>query len=56
MFAYERYNNGEMSDYIPTEEELAAARLTAIFPVFTSFICSSFLQDKNETDVIVLSA
>ena len=24
MFAYERYNNGEMSDYIPTEEELAA--------------------------------
>jgi tryptophan synthase beta chain len=24
MFAYEKYNNGEMSDYIPTEEELAA--------------------------------
>ena len=23
MFAYERYNNGEMSDYIPTDEELA---------------------------------
>ena len=24
MFAYERFNNGEMSDYIPTDEELAA--------------------------------
>ncbi len=24
MFAYGKYNNGEMSDYIPTEEELAA--------------------------------
>lgn len=24
MFAYERFNNGEMSDYIPTDEDLAA--------------------------------
>jgi tryptophan synthase beta chain len=23
MFAYERFNNGEMSDYIPTDEEIA---------------------------------
>ena len=23
MVAYERYNNGEMTDYIPTDEELA---------------------------------
>ena len=23
MFAYERYNNGEMTDYIPTEADLA---------------------------------
>ncbi|MBQ2846012.1 MAG: pyridoxal-phosphate dependent enzyme, partial [Firmicutes bacterium] len=23
MYAYERFNNGEMGDYIPTEEELA---------------------------------
>ena len=23
MVAYEKYNNGEMSDYIPTDEELA---------------------------------
>ncbi|MCR5797899.1 MAG: TrpB-like pyridoxal phosphate-dependent enzyme [Eubacterium sp.] len=25
MFAYEKFNNGEMSDYIPTDEELAKA-------------------------------
>ena len=25
MVAYEKYNNGEMSDYIPTDEDLAAA-------------------------------
>ena len=24
LFAYERFNNGEMTDYIPTDEELAA--------------------------------
>ncbi|MBQ3584347.1 MAG: TrpB-like pyridoxal-phosphate dependent enzyme, partial [Lachnospiraceae bacterium] len=24
MVAYERFNNGEMSDYIPTDEELQA--------------------------------
>ena len=24
MVAYEKYNNGEMADYIPTDEELAA--------------------------------
>ena len=23
MVAYEKFNNGEMSDYIPTDEELA---------------------------------
>ena len=23
LVAYEKYNNGEMSDYIPTDEELA---------------------------------
>ena len=23
MTAYEKYNNGEMSDYIPTDEDLA---------------------------------
>ena len=23
MFAYQRYNDGEMSDYIPTDEEIA---------------------------------
>ena len=23
MVAYEKYNNGEMSDYIPTDEDLA---------------------------------
>ena len=26
MFAYEKFHNGEMNDYIPTEEELAACR------------------------------
>ena len=26
MLAYEKYNNGVMSDYVPSEEELAAAR------------------------------
>lgn len=25
MFAYEKFNNGEMSDYIPTDEEIAAS-------------------------------
>ena len=25
MIAYQRYNDGEMSDYIPTDEELAQA-------------------------------
>lgn len=25
MYAYERFNNGEMTDYIPTDEELAAS-------------------------------
>lgn len=32
MIAYQRYNDGEMSDYIPTDEELAqaAARLPKI--------------------------
>ena len=24
MVAYEKYNNGEMSDYIPTDEDLEA--------------------------------
>jgi tryptophan synthase beta chain len=28
MFAYERFNNGEMTDYIPTDEEIAKAALT----------------------------
>ena len=23
MFAYERFNNGQMTDYVPTEEDLA---------------------------------
>ena len=26
MFAYEKYHNGEMSDYVPSEEELAVCR------------------------------
>ena len=26
MFAYEKYHNGEMSDYVPSEEELAGCR------------------------------
>ena len=25
MYAYQRYNDGEMSDYVPTDEELAAS-------------------------------
>ena len=25
MVAYEKFNDGEMSDYIPTDEELAAS-------------------------------
>ena len=25
MFAYQRFNDGEMSDYIPTDEEIAKA-------------------------------
>lgn len=25
MVAYEKYNNGEMTDYIPTDEELEAS-------------------------------
>ena len=25
MFAYQRYNDGEMTDYIPTDEEIAKA-------------------------------
>ena len=25
MFAYQRYNDGEMQDYIPTDEEIAKA-------------------------------
>ncbi len=28
MFAYERFNNGEMSDYIPTDEEIAKYAVT----------------------------
>ena len=28
MFAYERFNNGEMTDYIPSDEEIAKAALT----------------------------
>ena len=26
MYAYEKFNNGEMTDYIPTDEELKKAR------------------------------
>jgi tryptophan synthase beta chain len=25
MYAYQKYNDGEMSDYIPTDEEIAAS-------------------------------
>jgi tryptophan synthase beta chain len=25
MFAYQRFNDGQMSDYIPTDEEIAAS-------------------------------
>ena len=28
MFAYEKFHNGEMSDYVPTDEELAASFAT----------------------------
>ena len=26
MYAYQKYNDGQMNDYIPTEEELAAMK------------------------------
>ena len=28
MYAYEKFHNGEMSDYIPTDEELEASFAT----------------------------